>query len=170
MPRLRHLPLILFALVAIVFYVRLSSGEDKALALRLYPAPEVQLQMLDKEADAFTLKAAKGEFVLVNFFASWCAPCIAEIPYLKALKDSGKLQVVGIAWNDKERRVQKFLKRNGNPYSTVMLDIEGQTGMDYGITGVPENFLIDDEGNVVWHYAGALNDALVRKEILGRVK
>lgn len=171
MPRLRHLPLLLFALIALVFYIRLALQEDKTPArFDPYPAAELTAGMLYKDADIFTLSSVKGKFVLINFFASWCAPCVAEVPHLKSLSDSGKLEVVGIAWNDTERRVQKFLKRHGNPYKILMLDIEGQTGMDYGITGVPENYLIDEQGNVVWRFAGALNEALVENEILARVK
>ena len=88
--------------------------------------------------------------VLVNFFASWCIPCVEEAPEIAAL--GARLPVWGIAYKDRAADALGFVARTGNPYARVGLDGSGDTAIDWGVTGVPESFLIVPGGLVRWHY------------------
>ncbi len=105
-----------------------------------------------------------GRPVLVNFFASWCIPCIEEAPVLLGLKQSG-VPLVGIAYKDKPAATQAFLARRGDPYERVAADAPGLVAIDWGVSGVPETFLVDAGGVVRWHYAMPLTPEIVAQDI-----
>lgn len=102
---------------------------------------------------------------LVNVFASWCAPCIEEAPALMALKAEG-VRVVGVAYKDEPGRTQGFLDAHGDPFALVLTDRDGAAGLDLGVSGVPETFMVSADGRVVAKHSGALGpadaDALLR--------
>jgi cytochrome c biogenesis protein CcmG/thiol:disulfide interchange protein DsbE len=92
---------------------------------------------------------------LVNFFASWCAPCLAEHAFLKSLPAENLLRL-GIGYKDTPEALSKYFDKNGNPYQQVAVDREGQASLDWGVTGVPETFLVSPEGKIAAHYSGPL--------------
>lgn len=98
---------------------------------------------------------AGGRPILLNFFASWCAPCVAENPRLMALHEAG-IPLWGIAYKDRPDATAAFLGRHGNPFTRIARDDAGLTAIDFGVTGVPETFLIDASGVVRWHLSGPL--------------
>jgi cytochrome c biogenesis protein CcmG, thiol:disulfide interchange protein DsbE len=85
---------------------------------------------------------------LVNFFASWCVPCAVEAPTLAALKAEG-VRIVGIAWKDDPAKTRDFLARAGDPYQTIFIDRDGRAGIDFGVTGVPETYLVSADGRIL---------------------
>ncbi|WP_374598013.1 DsbE family thiol:disulfide interchange protein [Brevundimonas sp.] len=99
--------------------------------------------------------AGVGKPMLVNVFASWCAPCRVEHPRLLALREQG-VAVVGVAWKDDPVATRAFLDELGDPYSIVLVDREGRAGLDLGITGAPETFAVDAMGKVVAKFSGPL--------------
>jgi cytochrome c biogenesis protein CcmG/thiol:disulfide interchange protein DsbE len=104
---------------------------------------------------------AKGHVTVLNMFASWCVPCRAEAPGLAAIKGMNGVALYGIAWKDSAKNAQAFLAQVGDPYNRIDLDADGRAGIDWGITGVPETFVIDGTGVVRLRYAGPLvGDAL----------
>jgi cytochrome c biogenesis protein CcmG/thiol:disulfide interchange protein DsbE len=107
---------------------------------------------------------ATGRPILVNFFASWCIPCVEEAAVLMDLKREG-IPVWGIAYKDKEAAVAAFLSRHGNPYVRTARDEPGLVAIDWGLTGVPETYLIDTQGVVRWHLAGPLTPETVEQEL-----
>jgi cytochrome c biogenesis protein CcmG, thiol:disulfide interchange protein DsbE len=107
------------------------------------------------EADILSDADLAGRPILVNFFASWCVPCIEEAPVLMDLKRAG-VAVYGIAYKDKPAATAAFLARRGNPYARIARDEAGRVAIDWGVTGVPESYLIDREGTVRWRYVGPL--------------
>ncbi|HQT66313.1 MAG: cytochrome C biogenesis protein [Rhodospirillales bacterium 20-60-12] len=113
--------------------------------------------------------AAAGKPILVNFFASWCIPCVQEAPMLDQLSKSG-LVIWGIAYQDKSDATAKFLADNGNPFQRLASDLDGRTAINWGVYGVPESFLINTKGVIIWHYAGALNDDVVTSGLLPALK
>lgn len=113
--------------------------------------------------------ASAGRPVLLNFFASWCVPCVAEAEVLMALKQSGQ-PIFGIAYKDKPAASTAFLRRHGDPYQRVGRDSSGSVAIDFGVYGVPETYLIDPSGIVRWRWAGALTADVVRQELAPLLK
>jgi cytochrome c biogenesis protein CcmG/thiol:disulfide interchange protein DsbE len=93
--------------------------------------------------------------VVINFFASWCAPCIAEFPQLHALKNAG-IPVIGIAFQDSPDALAKLLATYGNPFTRIGLDDDGTAGVAWGVRGVPETFGVDRDGRLLWRQVGEL--------------
>ena len=122
------------------------------------PVPPFRLAGLS-DADVRAL----GQPVLLNFFASWCEPCVVEAPVLDGL---GKTAIVfGIAYRDKPAGTAAFLERHGDPYRRVAADPSGTVAIDFGVTGVPETFLVDPSGLVRWHFSGPLSQTVVEGEL-----
>jgi cytochrome c biogenesis protein CcmG/thiol:disulfide interchange protein DsbE len=121
--------------------------------------PETVLPMLDGDAAGpanVDLKTAGvGRPMIVNVFASWCAPCRVEHPQLMALKAQG-VAVVGVAYKDDPVATRRFLDELGDPFAMVLVDREGRAGLDLGISGVPETFAVDAMGKVVAKHSGPL--------------
>lgn len=97
----------------------------------------------------------EGKAVLVNFFASWCTPCVAEHAFISTLAAQGII-IMGVVYKDKQDAAKKFLQKQGNPFAKVGLDTDGRGAIEWGITGVPETFLVGPEGKIRAHSAGPL--------------
>jgi cytochrome c biogenesis protein CcmG/thiol:disulfide interchange protein DsbE len=91
----------------------------------------------------------------VNFFASWCAPCEVEHPVVKALAAKG-VRIVGIAYKDSPDNAQAYLTRLGDPYAVRLVDRDGRAGIEFGVTGVPETFVVDTRGVILAKHTGPL--------------
>ena len=100
-------------------------------------------------------QALGGEVALVNFFASWCAPCEVEHPTLMALKGRG-VKIVGVAYKDAPPQTQAFLTRLGDPFATRLVDRDGAAGIEFGVTGVPETYLVGADGVILAKHTGPL--------------
>jgi cytochrome c biogenesis protein CcmG/thiol:disulfide interchange protein DsbE len=131
----------------------------------------VPSMLIGKRLPAFTLAefsdadiAATGRPVLVNFFASWCAPCVEEAPVLADLKQAG-VPIWGIAYKDRPDATDAFLAHYGNPYVRLARDAPGLVAIDWGVTGVPETYLIDAQAVVRWRLADPLSPEIVEHEL-----
>jgi cytochrome c biogenesis protein CcmG/thiol:disulfide interchange protein DsbE len=102
--------------------------------------------------------------VLINFFASWCQPCIIEHPQLMALKRDG-VPVFGIAYKDKPADAAEFLRRRGNPYARLAQDEPGRVAIEWGLYGVPETYLVDKGGLIRWRWAGPITEDTMAAEL-----
>lgn len=156
-------PLVVLAALAILF-AGWSLKRDPAFkpdALVGQPIPETVLPLLSGDQAGpghLDLKTAGvGKPMLVNVFASWCAPCRIEHPRLLALKARG-IAVVGVAYKDEPVAARAFLDELGDPYSMVLVDREGRAGLDLGISGVPETFAVDARGRIAAKQSGPLLD------------
>lgn len=99
---------------------------------------------------------ASGRPLLLNFFASWCVPCAQEHPNLMALQRTG-LPIWAIAYKDGVDKAEAFIRTHGDPYARIGRDAPGRVAIDWGISGVPESFLVDATGTIRWHWAGPLD-------------
>ncbi len=120
--------------------------------------PDLTLPSL-KEGTPVSLRAAAAEGpMIVNFFASWCAPCEIEHPVLMGLKGA-KVRVVGIAYKDAPPNSQAMLARLGDPYAQALVDRDGRAGVEFGVTGVPETYVITQGGKVLKKHTGPMTQA-----------
>lgn len=121
------------------------------------PMPDVTLAHLD-DAGSTPLRSLGPRPVLVNFFASWCAPCAIEHPMLMALKAQG-VPVIGIAYKDEPTAAKGFLARLGDPFIARLADRDGRSALEFGVTGVPETYLIGADGKILAKHSGPLTEA-----------
>jgi cytochrome c biogenesis protein CcmG, thiol:disulfide interchange protein DsbE len=160
------IPVVLFALMAVAFYVGL--GIDQTVlpsALIDEPAPKFELPPLPGEEQGFSSADLQGHVSLVNTFASWCLPCRAEHPVLNALAQMKRVAIYGIDYKDKGEAGAAWIKALGNPYTKVGADT-GRVGIDWGVYGVPETFIVDRAGRIRYKHVGPLTQADVDRTIL----
>ena len=116
--------------------------------------PPVSMARLEG-GPALPVRSAASGPVLINFFGSWCAPCVEEAPALMALKAQG-VPIIGVAYKDTPPKSRDFLDRYGDPFSAVFMDPDGRAGVEFGITGVPETFAVAANGTVLAKHTGPL--------------
>lgn len=141
---------LLFALFALK-----RDPQVKPDALVGKPLPELTLPTLDTGRPVALHDAAQPAPVLVNIFASWCAPCEIEHPVLVDLKKQG-VRIVGVAYKDAPENTKAFIGRLGDPYSERLVDRDGRAGIDLGVTGVPETYLVGPGGTILAKHTGPL--------------
>ena len=171
---LRLAPLILMLLVVLLIgtgvFTKDKSESEKRMTQHLvgYEIPLFSLPFIgrDNTSYQFSPQILRGNVVLINIFSSWCQPCKYEHPVLMKLAQTGKVNMVGLAWKDNADDIIKYLNANGNPFQLVGHDEVGATTVDLGLTGVPETIIIDKDGVVVYNTKEVLTDEIVNEEIL----
>lgn len=158
--------LALAVLVLVAAFLLTREGERDTISSGLIgrPAPAYALASLDGGA-MVTSEATAGRAHVVNIFASWCTPCRAEHPQLMALQ-SGGVEIIGVAYKDRPDAAARFLNELGNPFSAVGLDPEGRFGLELGMVGVPETFVIGAGGEILAVHRGPLTPEVVERTIL----
>jgi cytochrome c biogenesis protein CcmG, thiol:disulfide interchange protein DsbE len=143
-----------------MFYLGLRNPTDHVIASQLVgqPMPEFAAgpAMLDQPGVAST-DFNGGKPKLLNVFASWCIPCVAEIPMLLRLKQQG-VEIDGVAVHDTSDELAKFLASNGNPYARIGLDQGGRAQIAFGSAGVPETFVVDGTGKIIYQHIGVVTE------------
>ncbi len=136
---------------------------------------EIKSPLLGKSMpDANIIKFGKGDFInvekyknrkfVVNFFASWCLPCKIEAPLLNQL--SSKIDIIGISYKDKEIDMINFLNNFGNPYHEIGIDQSGTIAIEWGVYGVPETFVVNKDGKIIFKHTGPINHEHMKNKIL----
>ncbi len=154
------LPLVALVALAAMF-VGWSLKRDpqfKPAAMVGKEVPETVLPMLSGAGEVDLKTAGVGKPMVVNLFASWCAPCRAEHAQLMAMRAKG-VRIIGVAYRDDPAKTQAFLDELGNPFAVVLVDREGRAGIELGVSGVPETFAVDAWGRIVGKSSGPLLEA-----------
>lgn len=155
------LPLVVFVALAGVFGLRMmEGGETNVVPSPLIgrPAPDATFPPLLPTLPGIDPAAFKGRVTLVNIFASWCAPCRVEHPRIMALAETPGLAVVGIDYKDAPDKGRAFLAELGNPFDAVGVDPDGRGAIDWGLTGVPESFLVGPDGTIRYKHTGPIDE------------
>ena len=159
-------PLAGFAALVVVLYLGFSLRDPHLLpsALLDQPFPAFELPVLGGTGRHATQTDLHGEVRLVNVWATWCPTCLAEHDQLKQIRRTG-LSVGGINYKDDSAEAIAWLARHGDPYAFSVVDADGDLGVDLGVYGAPETFLLDAEGVIRYKHVGAVDDTVWRDEI-----
>jgi cytochrome c biogenesis protein CcmG, thiol:disulfide interchange protein DsbE len=173
-------PLLVFLAMAGLFGLALTSGDPSKLPSALIgrPAPMINLPALAGAVDVNglptpgfqTADLATGQVTVVNFWSSWCVPCVAEHPLLTELKAKAKVRVFGVNYKDPEPGGRRFLGRYGNPFAAVGVDDGGRGAIEWGVYGMPETFVVDGQGRIVYKHVGALTDDAIATRIVPMIE
>jgi cytochrome c biogenesis protein CcmG/thiol:disulfide interchange protein DsbE len=134
------------------------------------PAPAFTLMQLNETDRAFAPEQMRGQVWLLNVWASWCGPCLAEHPVLVAFARESKVPLVGLNYKDQRPDAIGWLDKHGNPYHTIAADRDGRAGLDWGVYGVPETFVIDRQGVIRFKQIGPVTEEVMRGRIAPLLK
>tara|TARA_B100000965_G_C19298308_1_gene628987 strand:+ start:192 stop:638 length:447 start_codon:yes stop_codon:yes gene_type:complete len=119
--------------------------------------PQFKIAYFDKNEFYSKKDLVKNNYTLINFWASWCGPCRIEHPILMKLSAENNLKILGVNFKDKKELARKFLKDLGNPYNFLLKDVEGKESVIFGIYGIPESFLINNDNIIIKKFVGPLS-------------
>ncbi len=161
------LPLILFFLLVILLGVGLTLDPREVPSPYIgKAAPSFNLPKLYASADNISLDDMKGKVWLLNVWASWCGACRAEHQVINRLVKNHQIDIIGLNYKDGSNEAKQWLEELGNPYVSVAVDSDGRTGIDWGVYGVPETFVIDKKGFIRYKNIGPVTQQGINETIL----
>ncbi|OYR27363.1 disulfide interchange protein CycY [Brucella pseudogrignonensis] len=172
------LPLLIFVALAAVFAVQLLSGKDSSTipsALIGKDAPQTSLPAVEgltrdgAPVPGLNSEDFKGKLTLVNVWGSWCVPCRQEHPLLMEIAKDERIRVVGLNYKDQPENARRFLGDLGNPFAAVGADRAGRSAIEWGVYGVPETFLVDKDGKIVYKHVGPFTPESVKNDLMPAV-
>lgn len=168
-------PLLIFVAIAGLFAFALTSGDPSKLPSALIgrPVPQTEFPALEGLLDGgrpvpgfHAADLARGTVSVVNFWASWCVPCIEEHPLLLALKARTGVALYGVNYKDRAEAGRRFLGRYGNPFTAVGTDSAGRNAIEWGVYGMPETFVINGQGEIAYKHVGPISKESLEKALL----
>ncbi len=159
-------PFVIFLLILpVFFYLLLIERNPYELPSNLLDkeVPIFETKSLLKDEKFISSKAFGNEIILVNFFATWCKPCIDEHEYIKRFSVEKEIRIIGINYKDNSKKAIKWLKKLGNPYSDVLVDKNGRLAIDWGVYGIPETFVVDSRGIIKYRHVGPVTQEIYKK-------
>ena len=161
------IPLAVFVALAVFFWVGLKlDPREVPSPLIGKAAPEFALPRLDQPGQTIRRADLLGKVWMLNVWASWCVACRQEQPVLVDFSRTKTLPVIGLDYKDTNAPAERWLRQLGNPYQLSAVDADGRVGIDFGVYGVPETFLIDKQGVVRFKHIGALTPEVLRDQVL----
>mgnify|MGYP001208318725 FL=1 len=159
----RFLPLIILLIIIVIFLFGTFKKNTRVIPTPLIgqEVPLIELETIffeefENKDLADILKSNKIK--IINFWASWCLPCEVEHPILMGLSKKSDLVIIGINYKDTEEGSARFLNEKGNPYDVILIDDEGILGIEMGLTGVPETFVVNQDGIIIYRIVGPINN------------
>jgi cytochrome c biogenesis protein CcmG/thiol:disulfide interchange protein DsbE len=161
------LPFVVFIVLVVFLFVGLNlDPREVPSPLVGKPTPVFVLPQLNEPGKTFSPSEMKGKVWLLNVWASWCVACEAEHPVLMELASSKIVPIYGMDYKDKREAALKVLERRGNPYVLTAVDADGRVGIDYGVYGVPETYVIDKQGVIQYKQIGPVTPQNLKEKIL----
>ncbi len=165
------LPIAAFAIMIPVFIVGMDRNKSELPSPLLNQrAPTFELPSLQNADRMVGSKSYAGKVALVNVWATWCAACRTEHPYLMELATRNEVPIFGLNWRDQRTPAMSWLNQLGNPYFETAYDEDGRVGIDWGVYGAPETFLISAEGTVLFKYISPMTEKVWQEEFLPRIR
>ena len=165
------IPLVVFGALVVFLAIGLTRDPREVPSPFIgKPAPAFSLATLADPARVLTPADLRGKVWLLNVWASWCVACRQEHPLLVEFSRSNRVPIIGLDYKDKRDDAAAWLARFGNPYAASIVDADGRTGIEYGVYGVPETFLIDREGVIRYKRIGPLTAEALRDEVLPLIR
>jgi cytochrome c biogenesis protein CcmG, thiol:disulfide interchange protein DsbE len=174
---LLFLPVVAFVALAALFFLRLYAGDASLLPSALIgrPVPQFNLPPLagTQTPGLSDADLRQGRVSLVNVFASWCVPCHTEHPVLMEIardpQFKDRVVLFGLAYKDEPENTRRFLGQGGNPFARIGVDTSGRTGIDFGVYGVPETYVIKGDGTIAYRFVGPVSDEALRQVLLPQI-
>ena len=167
---LLSIPIIFIIIISVFLFIYLGQGKDPGKppsALLNEDLPKFKLINLFDQNESILSEDLKNKVTLINFFASWCAPCKIEHPLFFEIKNKhNELFILGINMQDENDKAIDFLNSDGNPYDYVGVDEFGFVAIEFGVVGLPETFLVNSAGKIIYKYLGPLTKEIIKNEIL----
>ena len=167
----RFLPLAIFLVLAVFLAVGLGlNPREVPSPLIDKPAPKFRLPQLQDPGKTLGTEDLKGNVWILNVWASWCVACLEEHPILVDFSKQNVLPIYGLNYKDKRADALRWLDRHGNPYTLSIADNDGRIGIDYGVYGVPETYVIDRDGIIRYKRIGPVTVQILQERILPLVR
>lgn len=164
-------PFVVFVALVAFFFIGLNRDPREIPSpLVNQAAPAFSLQQLQVPSQQFSPAAMRGQVWLFNVWASWCVSCRVEHPVLIKLAKTKLVPIVGLNYKDQRSDALQWLKQFGNPYLLSATDLDGRIGIDYGVYGVPETYVIDKQGIIRMKHIGPVTEEVLQYKILPRVR
>ncbi len=159
----RFLPLIILLLIIAIFLFGIFKKNTRVIPTPLIgqevPLMELETIFFEEFGDKDLADILKSNKIkILNFWASWCLPCEVEHPILMGLSKKSDFIIIGINYKDTEEGSALFLNEKGNPYDLIIIDENGRMGIEMGLTGVPETFVVNDQGKIIYRIVGPINN------------
>ena len=165
------LPIVAFAIMIPVFVVGLGRNKNEIPSPLLQAkAPEFELPSLADPRTMVGSETYAGQVALVNVWATWCSGCRAEHDFLLELEARGEAPIFGLNWRDQRSMANRWLAQLGDPYITSAFDEDGRVGIDWGVYGAPETFLVDADGTVLYKHVSPMTERVWQDEFLPRIR
>jgi cytochrome c biogenesis protein CcmG/thiol:disulfide interchange protein DsbE len=161
----RFIPVLVVLALAVLFFWALNRPDKEELptALAGKPVPAFSLPALN-HPEPVTEEIFQGQWTLLNVWATWCPACHLEHPYLLELADKG-VAIVGLDYKDDNEAAREYLAQKGNPFIAIPVDQDGRYGLDLGVYGAPETYVVNPQGEIVLRHVGELNEAVWQRKI-----
>ena len=159
-------PFIIFLLILpIFFYLLIIERNPYDLPSNLLDknVPIFKTKSLLKDREFISSQEFGNEVILVNFFATWCKPCMDEHKYIKRFSTEKGIRIIGVNYKDNPKKAIQWLKKLGNPYSDVLIDNNGKIAIDWGVYGIPETFVINSKGIIKYRHVGPITQKIYKK-------